>query len=442
VIRATIPLLFVMGCDLENIPDIPIPVTVAGALEISGSAPAGYSFELYSLTDNLDAFNGKACDDAETADGDTCYGSIDVDKLESPVEIGEVVIDGTSFELKDVNIDVGFVLIATGDDSAISCSTDVVGFDDETKLATKDSAIAFSLDGMTTFDLPRPVRLHCDAPPEAVEPPPPEDVEPPQEPEDPELVDDDNDIQEPVLVEAWTSFTVTGKGGVPDYADASTESVHSDVACDSSFPSVLEINGDIENATSDEAFIRIQFGTGDDATFQTFATPIVDGAISQAVSLTGGYSIVQLDTNDALDGTGESYTVTFCEQDDTPVQEMLTILTWDTDATDVDTHVNSGGDEVAYYRKSASWGDLDIDDIDGFGPETFTSTPDTSGNEYQVNVHYYSDHGNGPTNVTVRAVYVDSLTGEVCDITATKSMSSYEWWTVGNFGPGLDCPVQ
>ncbi|MEC8277434.1 MAG: hypothetical protein VX026_06955 [Myxococcota bacterium] len=87
-----------------------------------------------------------------------------------------------------------------------------------------------------------------------------------------------------------------------------------------------------------------------------------------------------------------------------------------------------------------SWGDLDIDDVNGFGPETFTSTPGTSGLNYEVKVHYYSDHGNGDTNVTMRVVYYDGSTGELCDISATQSMASYEWWSVGMFGPGLSCP--
>jgi hypothetical protein len=203
---------------------------------------------------------------------------------------------------------------------------------------------------------------------------------------------------------------------------------------------VIDIQGEIADATSDSANIRIQFGAGADATFQTFATPIDNGLISQSISLSGGYSIVQLDTDDTLDGVGESYTVTFCEPSAKPVQEMLTLLTWDSDDSDVDTHVTSGGEEVAYYNMTSSWGDLDIDDTDGFGPETFTSTPETIGQEYEVKVHFYSDHGTGPTDVTIRAIYHDSSTGEVCDITATQTMSSYDWWTVGNFGPGLACP--
>ena len=82
------------------------------------------------------------------------------------------------------------------------------------------------------------------------------------------------------------------------------------------------------------------------------------------------------------DGEGESYTVSFCERDDPPAPEILTVLSWDKDDTDVDTHIYSNG-ESAYYSMSQSWGDLDIDDVDGFGPRTFTRLPDTANGEYE-----------------------------------------------------------
>jgi uncharacterized protein YfaP (DUF2135 family) len=89
---------------------------------------------------------------------------------------------------------------------------------------------------------------------------------------------------------------------------------------------------------------------------------------------------------------------------------------------------------------SQSWGDLDIDDIDGFGPETFTSTTTTWGNIYDLRLHYYSDHRNGATTATVRVVYYDDSVGRICDMAASKLMNSYEWWSVGSFGPGMVCP--
>jgi uncharacterized protein YfaP (DUF2135 family) len=149
--------------------------------------------------------------------------------------------------------------------------------------------------------------------------------------------------------------------------------------------------------------------------------------------------VVQLDLDENLDGTGESYTISFCDRDEPPAQELLTILTWDKDDTDIDTHITSQGSEVAYYSLSQAWGDLDIDDVNGFGPETFTSTTETWGQAYNVRVHYYSDHGNGESTATMRVIYYDQDAGKLCDMTASQTMASYEWWDVGTFAPGMDC---
>ena len=132
-------------------------------------------------------------------------------------------------------------------------------------------------------------------------------------------------------------------------------------------------------------------------------------------------------------------------QSELPPQELWVTTTWDKDDTDIDTHVTElgTGEEIAYYSRQQSWGSLDIDVINGFGPENVKSNPGfSSGQGYEVKIHYYSDHGNGSTNTTVRVVYVDPEGGmKVCDIITTQLVeNSKDWWTVGMFGPGLACP--
>lgn len=406
-----------------------IVVSITGDLDISGTAPAEYTFTLYGILDNQDAFDASYCGDDFGAD---CYGRLDVDGLTTPTEYGEATVDGTTVTLLDVPVDLSYILVATGNDSAVNCTTDVIGFDEVTKIVSADSAISLGIDeSLDSVELPREISFYCEAP--ITEPTPPEDPAP----EESGDTDDDGNIQSPD-VPSWTTFQITDKDGGVVYGDASTANDMSDVDCGSSFPPVLNIYAEAENTSASSAFIRIQFDDG--GTFTTVEAPIVNGVVDQAISLTGGFSIVQMDLDEDLDGAGESYTITFCEPDEAPAQEILTILTWDKDDTDVDTHIISSGSEVAYYSMSQSWGDLDIDDVNGFGPETFTSTPGTEGGNYEVKVHYYSDHGNGDTSVSMRVVYYDSSTGELCDITATENMSSYGWWTVGMFGPGLSCP--
>ena len=410
-----------------------IKVSLEGTLNVSGDAPADYSFKLYGILDNEGAFDASYCGDGIGAD---CYGRLDVAALTTETSIGSVDVSGNNVTLSDVPIDLAYVLVATGNDSAVNCTTDVMGFDEVTKIVSADSAISLAIDeSIDVVELPRDISFYCEAPYTEPEAPTPEPEEVPEE----GTTDDEGNIEAPADPE-WTVFQVTDKDGAVVYGDASAESAIADVSCGEGFPSVLNIYAEAENTSASEAYIRIQFGNGSDGTFTTVAAPIVNGVVDQAISLTGGFSIVQMDLDETLDGVGESNTITFCEPDEAPAQEILTILTWDKDDTDVDTHIISGSEEVAYYSMSQSWGDLDIDDVNGFGPETFTSTPGTAGLNYEVKVHYYSDHGNGDTNVTMRVVYYDESTGQLCDISATQNMASYEWWSVGMFGPGLSCP--
>ncbi|GAB3642790.1 hypothetical protein [Spirosoma arcticum] len=94
--------------------------------------------------------------------------------------------------------------------------------------------------------------------------------------------------------------------------------------------------------------------------------------------------------------------------------DLQTNLTWDTDDTDVDLYVQEPSGNVIYYSndQSASGGELDRDDTDGFGPENIYWTNQLPDGEYKVWVEYYS--GGPRTNffVTINAARtVRSYTG-------------------------------
>lgn len=427
LLLALAPALALTGCDALS--DL-IRVEIAGTIQVDGTEPGSYSMQLYAQADNEEAFDTSFCEDGPS---DDCFGRVDVDKLTTPAQSSDggdlpVEFDGNSFVISDVPASLLYVLVVTGDDGTVQCSSDVVGFNENTKVVDSDNAITIGADtDIKTFDLPRPVRLQCSAV-----------AEEPEAPSGGGGNGGDGDIPDG-SGDDWSLFQITDKSGGTVYADATGGNTVADVVCDSSFPSVLNISAELADASATSAFLRIQFGEGASATYDTIEMPVIGGVIEQPFSLTGGYAVVQLDTDADANGTGESHKVTFCEGADKPAQEMLTILTWDKDDTDVDTHIYSAGSEVAYYSMSQSWGDLDIDDTNGYGPETFTSAPGTEGNLYDVKVHYYSDHGNGSTNVTMRVVYLDP-SGEVCDVTSTTNMTSYGWWDVGVFGPGMACP--
>jgi len=82
-----------------------------------------------------------------------------------------------------------------------------------------------------------------------------------------------------------------------------------------------------------------------------------------------------------------------------PAMAFWSRLTWDTDGTDVDLHLVPESaplwttSDCYYAHMVTSWGaSLDVDDIDGFGPEHITATTMEPG-VYKLVVHYYSSHG-------------------------------------------------
>lgn len=107
----------------------------------------------------------------------------------------------------------------------------------------------------------------------------------------------------------------------------------------------------------------------------------------------------------------------------TPNEDIHIQLVWDTDGTDVDLHFlhpngrwNASPYDCHWLNREPNWGSLnanndnpslDIDDVDGFGPENINLDNPESVN-YRVGVHYYSDHFLGASNITVR-IWVSSV---------------------------------
>lgn len=93
-------------------------------------------------------------------------------------------------------------------------------------------------------------------------------------------------------------------------------------------------------------------------------------------------------------------------------RDVKIVLTWDT-PTDVDLWVIDPKGEKCYYgnRATSSGGNLDVDIIDGYGPETFTMAAGMPG-EYSVQVQYYGSNGAPITNVTVYLVLYEGTPRE------------------------------
>ena len=83
------------------------------------------------------------------------------------------------------------------------------------------------------------------------------------------------------------------------------------------------------------------------------------------------------------------------------IKDIVVIMSWDTQGTDIDLHVTEpGGEECSYQKKqTGNGGNLDHDDTDGLGPETYTMRRTKPG-AYRVDVVYYN--GTPRTMVTLK----------------------------------------
>jgi hypothetical protein len=128
-----------------------------------------------------------------------------------------------------------------------------------------------------------------------------------------------------------------------------------------------------------------------------------------------------------------------------PPPPMLTdisiTMTWSTPDTDVDLHlIRPSGTffdaptDCCFCNPNPDWGVvgqandnafLDRDDLFGPGPENINLSVAETG-QYQVVAHYYSDHGNGATSVTVEVRLRGNLIA-----TQTTTINTSERWIAG-----------
>jgi hypothetical protein len=90
--------------------------------------------------------------------------------------------------------------------------------------------------------------------------------------------------------------------------------------------------------------------------------------------------------------------------------DILIMITWNTDATDVDLHViEPNGEDCHYAQRQTSSGGLITQDVtQGYGPEMYTIARAPAGT-YQVRAHYYaSDRNRASTRTKVQATVFEN----------------------------------
>jgi hypothetical protein len=130
-------------------------------------------------------------------------------------------------------------------------------------------------------------------------------------------------------------------------------------------------------------------------------------------------------------------------------------VSWNTDYTDIDTHLLHVGGATGWFsspldcyyaNRTPSWDAaglpddprLDIDDVEGFGPENINVDSPVVGASYRVGIHYYDDDiCNCATNVTVRIYCGDIATTPVATYTRNLTnggggSTANDFWRVAN----------
>ncbi|HLP53876.1 MAG TPA: tetratricopeptide repeat protein [Fluviicola sp.] len=70
---------------------------------------------------------------------------------------------------------------------------------------------------------------------------------------------------------------------------------------------------------------------------------------------------------------------------------LRVVLSWNNEPLDLDSHLSFPGNHIYFEKKAGTKANLDVDDTDGFGPETITVEKKEAGKKYIYAVHDYTD---------------------------------------------------
>ncbi|MCK4654683.1 MAG: PEGA domain-containing protein [Candidatus Cloacimonetes bacterium] len=138
---------------------------------------------------------------------------------------------------------------------------------------------------------------------------------------------------------------------------------------------------------------------------------VYSGYIYVDISIAADENTIQLRANSANGDTGVSDVITV--YGDFAAPEIEVVLWWNTSTSDLDLHAwNPLGEHCHWLNMIISDGSLDIDDVDGYGPETFTVQTAYVG-IYEIQINCYSLHEDNYADATVQ-VFIDGELEDTC----------------------------
>lgn len=270
------------------------------------------------------------------------------------------------------------------------------------------------------------------------------------------ILPDPNELHPPEST-LWTAFAISDTAGAV-IADAGAGSVVIESTTTvAQNGAVVRISGELSGQMGETlAFLRVQHGDSHCAPVDLapkvdeFPVTLRDGKVYsdkgdfQEFVITGGYQQFQLDMDDVVANGNESNLVTIAERcaPTTPPSNLIVTLTWDKPQVDIDLHVwNAEGVQTFYgsrfenTRRRSSYGRIDTDDRNGYGPEVFTLDPAVTEGTFTIRANFFSGlDANAPAKVQVRVVR--KVATGWSDETFSAPVSRRGWVDVGVFGVG------
>jgi hypothetical protein len=282
------------------------------------------------------------------------------------------------------------------------------------------------------------------------------------------ILPDPNELHPPTEAATWKSFLVNG---LDDALIVDATAGSGIIGADAPLAEnggVVRLVGEVNEPTAGDviAFLRVQVGDSHCSPVAyapisvTFPIWLKDGKINsekgafQEWFVLGAYQQMQLDLDTEIGNGNESNLVTVADRcapdntNDTPTSALSITLGWDKDKVDADLHIWNQDNEETFYgsrlngeRRRSSYGRIDVDDRNGYGPEVFSLNPEVTSGVYVVRARYFAGPVATPTTDfqvrVIRKLDDGSFADETFTATANRRAGAESGWVdIGVFSIG------
>ena len=159
------------------------------------------------------------------------------------------------------------------------------------------------------------------------------------------------------------------------------------------------------------------------------------GQFNETISIVSGENSIKLRANSEEGNTGVSDEIIV--YGDFEVADIEITLSWNTPTSDLDLHVwDPNGEHCYYSNKNISTGSIDVDDVDGFGPEVFTSENAIDGT-YVIKINCYSldsdEYSDATVQVQENGSSIETYGPHNFTVADQNGTNSDAWWEVITF---------